>query len=194
MKKLIAFSIAVFAISASAASFQWRVTGATFNGTALENVAGYLVYLGTSTSVSDLYTINFTPPGEITPAAYVDSGATGTGRNAGTLLKTYNDATSTGGDGSQVAIGKYFGAVLVYNDGTDTWYNFTTAAQSITADATGAFERKTFAFDFTTKTTIDADGQTPSGWTKINIAAVPEPSTAALALAGLALLLKRRKA
>ncbi len=81
---------------------------------------------------------------------------------------------------------------LVYNDGTDTWYNFSSTVATITTDATGAFEAKSFAFDYSTKTTIESDGQTPSGWTKINI--VPEPSTAILALAGLALLIKRRRA
>ena len=83
---------------------------------------------------------------------------------------------------------------FVYDDGTDKWFNFATATVAMTTDVTGAFEAKTFGFDFSTKTTIDAVGQTPSGWTKINIAAIPEPSTAVLALAGLALLLKRRKA
>ena len=194
MKQFITFIVAAFAATTQAASFQWRATGVSFGGKALENTTGYLVYLDSSTSVSDLFTIDYTAPGSITIASTVDEAKTGSGRNAGTLLKTYNDSTSTGGDGSQVAIGKNFGMILLYNDGTDTWYNFTTAAQSITADATGAFERKTFAFDYSTQTTITSDGQTPSGWTKINIAAVPEPSTAALALAGLALLLKRRKA
>ena len=193
MKKAITLLAALLVTSAQAASFQWKLTGAAFDGTTLAgNATAYLVFLGDSSDMSSMYSIDYTAPGTITPATSVSEKTTGTGRTAGAVTMTYNDASSSGGDGSQVAIGNYFGAYLVYNDGTDTWYNFATAAQSITADATGAFEAKTFSFDYSTKTTITADGQTPSGWTKINV--VPEPSTAMLALAGLALLIRRRKA
>ncbi len=193
MKNAITLLAVLLMTSAQAASFQWKITGVAFDGTTLAgNATAYLVFLGDSSDVSSLYSIDYTAPGTITPATSVSDKTTGTGRTAGAVTMTYNDAANGGVDGSKVAIGNYFGAYLVYNDGTDTWYNFTTSAQSITADATGAFEAKTFSFDYSTQTTITADGQTPSGWTKINV--VPEPSTAMLALAGLALLIKRRRA
>ena len=201
MKKTITLLAICLAASVQAASFQWKITGASFGGQTFgatgsdlvsASATAYLVFLGDSSDVSSLFSIDYEKPGTITPAKSVSNKATGSGRTAGAVTMTYNDATSSGGDGSQVAIGNYFAAYLVYNDGKDTWYNFTTEAQSITADATGAFEAKTFSFNYETQTTIESAGKTPSGWTKINI--VPEPSTAMLALAGLALLIKRRRA
>lgn len=191
--KLLLLAILLSATISHAASFKWSAAApAAFDGTKLEGTAkGYLVYLGTSTSASDLFTIDYTAPGTITPATSVQNVTSGTGRAAGAISATYKD-TDTGDDGHHVATGAHFGMFLVYNDGTDTWYNFSSTVATITTDATGAFEAKSFAFDYSTKTTIESDGQTPSGWTKINI--VPEPSTAMLALAGLALLIKRRRA
>ena len=194
MKKTLILALLGVSVAAHAASFNWKSAVVQFDGnTLLSGVTAYLVYLGTDTSVSSLYTISYEEPGAITPASHVQTSTPKTGLvGKGTISSTYDDADSVGGDGSQVKTGSNFGMYFIYNDGTDKWYNFTTATVAMTTDATGAFEAKTFGFDFSTKTTIESAGQTPSGWTKINI--VPEPSTAMLALAGLALLIKRRRA
>ena len=195
MKKTLILALLGVSVAAHAASFTWKSGAVQFDGkTLLSGVTAHLVYLGTDTSVSSLYTISYEAPGTITPASSVQTSTPKTGLvGKGTISATYDDA-QTVGDGVQVKTGNTFGMYFVYDDGTDKWFNFATATVAMTTDVTGAFEAKTFGFDFSTKTTIDAVGQTPSGWTKINIAAVPEPSMAALALAGLALLLKRRKA
>ena len=198
MKKLLAIIIATATIGAQAASMQWKATNVAFGGTTLDSktatVSGYLVFLGTSSSLADLYTIDYTAPGTITPATNVgDPKSVGTGRAAGSITSTYDDATSATGDGSQVAAGNYFAMYLKYVDGKgDTWYNFATSAGEVTLDERGVANPITFSFNYGTQTTIESAGQTPSGWTKINV--VPEPSTAMLALAGLALLIKRRRA
>jgi len=193
MKKTIAIIVStLMAFGSHAASFSWG-TGSTkvaFDGSTLTSGATvYLVQLSDS-GLNDLYTISYDAPGSITPAASVQNTAPmTTGRNVGAVSATYRD--------NNLANGMKYGAYITYNDGTDTWYNFSSSLYEVSGLVNGTeILSTTFAFDFGTKTEITADGMTPSGWTKINIASpsVPEPATGALALAGVALLFRRRKA
>ena len=178
----------MLASSASALSFNWGASSISFDGTVLkksEAVTGYLIYL--SSGSYSTTTLTDTSTGE--------SIAKGIG---GTLVSTSSTATSNAGklttkfsfDYGTYGNDDVFGMVLVYNDGTDNYYNMSSSTYTLAgiADETSSPDAANFTFSFSNS---DKDGTLSSGggWT-----AVPEPSTAALALAGLALLLKRRKA
>ena len=188
MKHIITAMVASLTITSQAASFTWSAGSVVqFDGTTLA---------GNAISASDLYTVDYTGTGSITPADDVQSKATSTGRTAGRISSvTYKD-TETGTDGHHVYTGAKFGMYIAYNDGEKTWYNFSDTIVSITTDATGAYvgDPTEFSFNFGSKTEITSPSQSVSagsGWYSIQ---VPEPSTAMLALAGLALLIKRRRA
>ena len=154
MKKTLAIAVAFAVVSASAASFEWG-TGTVkvaFDGTAFTTASpsatGYLVYLGTSTDATKLWTVD-SSAGTLTVADSVNSKeTTSTGLNAGKgrIKGEYND-----NDIGNVAVGNTFGMFITYNDGKDTWYNFSSTIAKLTTDATGAFEAQSFAFDFTKK-------------------------------------------
>ena len=83
--------------------------------------------------------------------------------------------------------------MLSYVSGGKTYYNLGSETYTVSgmADSTSSLNAfkpaaSTFSYGSSSEGTSVSAG---SGWV-----AVPEPSTAALALAGLALLLKRRKA
>ena len=196
MKKTFLIALFFAATLVQAASFKWSAaTNAKFEGTALAgNATGYLVYLGTTGTSADLFTVDYTAPGTITPADTVQNVKSGEGRAAGAISATYKD-TETGADGHHVYTGAKFGMFITYTDGDGTtWYNFSDTVASITTDATGAFEAKSFSFDYSTKTQITSSDASPSaggGWYSIS---VPEPSVALMGLLGLGMLLKRRRA
>lgn len=198
MKHIITAAIAAMAISSQAASFMWSAGSVVqFDGTTLAgNATGYLVYLGTgdSISASDLFTVDYTAPGTITTADAAQSKDTSTGRTAGRISSvTYKDEL-TGDDGHHVYTGAKFGMFIKYNDGKKDWYNFSDTIATITTDATGAFEAKTFSFAFDNKTEITSSSQSVSagsGWYSIS---VPEPSVAFMGLLGIGMLIRRRKA
>lgn len=194
MKKSILAAAIFAAISSQAASFNWGsgTSAVAFDGTTLAgNATAYLVFLGNgSGSVADLWS---TTSEAIVGADAVKSDVTSTAkRTAGRVSSSYGDASTN------IQNGDRFGVYLTYNDGTDTWYNFSQTIYTVSGISLGneALETATFAFDFATKSDIDPAVASPSaggGWYRA-VPAVPEPSTAALAIAGLALLIKRRKA
>ena len=194
MKKFITLIAITAATIAQAASFQWG-TGTvkvSFDGTAFtsagSSVTGYLVYLGTSTD-----TTLDTSAGTIAGATSVDSKApttTGLAANKGKIVNTYND-----GDNGNVAVGNTFGMFIKFTDSSGVdWYNFSDTVAVMSTDATGAYEAKSFAFNFDSKSEINVkSGAAPTaggGW----YAAVPEPSVAFMGLLGIGMLIRRRKA
>lgn len=190
--------LAVFAmaLAANGAQVNWGSNGILYNGTErMTTVNGYttkayLVYLGEAGSTwgaidsSYIDSISSTAVAEKTAAA-PGTVAAASGDNpiftAGTtLIKNSTDKYTYGVS--------TFGILFVSTNskdghawGSDTYYmtSDTFTLQNSGDTYTAATETSTF------------QQAVPSGssWT-----AVPEPSTAALALAGLALLLKRRKA
>ena len=185
--------------AASALSFSWGTsTAITFNGTKLNSAAlaapatVELIYLGTdkawSVDESGLVTDEAVNTGSIT----VTGGAANRGKASGLLEKTHLD---TFADGSKFDNGSAFGVLITYTDTEgNVWYNLSsnTFTLSGVADNTTAIEKQTFNFAWTNDES-GAEAPTAGGgwWTA---PAVPEPVSAGLALAGIALLLKRRRA
>ena len=190
MKKtfLAIVALAFVASSASALSFSWSATKVAFDGNQLKNdtaITGYLIYLS-SGSFDSSYTISESSTGNSVASSIgtlVSSASktTAVAKIAGTASFDYGEYTN----------GDVFGLLLTYT-GSDgkTYFNLsqTTYTLSGITSETSSPDAAAFTMSYsgpTEKTSVSSGG----GWT-----AVPEPSTAALALAGLALLLKRRKA
>ena len=181
--------VALVAFSASAATFKWG-TGSEkvyFNGTAItttNGAIGYLVLLtGSSLDASVVEGIMQTPSAIANKA----NTSTGLASAKGKITDTYTS--------DSIANGQNYGMFITYSDGTDTWYNFSSTVYTVSglADATSSLGDAVFAFDFATQTTVtDGDAVTAGGgWYKA--VAVPEPASAMLALAGVAMLIRRRK-
>ena len=191
MKKFITMMVvALVAVSASAASFSWG-TGSnyvTFDGTKItttNGAMGYLVLLtGTSLDASVIGDAISAPSAVSTKA----NTSTGLANAKGRITSIY--------DSTSIANGQNYGMYITYTDADGaTWYNFSSTVYTVTGlmDDTTALDAATFAFDFTTKNEVaEGDAITAgSGWYKA--VAVPEPASAMLALAGVAMLIRRRK-
>ena len=182
-------AVALLANIAGAASVDWSTAALSFGETSLKkntDVAGYLVYLS-SGSLASTYTID-----DSFSAASVGTVITGAsdtdGANKGGLLTGTLNVTDLGYNN-----GDSFALVLSYKSEGKTYWNISSTVNTLSGlDDTDPRINPTDWTDFAVSSTVAGEtgkASGGSGWT-----AVPEPSTAALALAGLALLLKRRKA
>lgn len=186
MKKTFTFiAVAVFAMTSQGAQIAWNLSNVAFGGSKLADAGtefvASLFYLGNGGSLAESYSADDIAALDIKESA---TGTTSKAANAGTY--TLTEGSDKNGD--------VFGMLLSYTTGGKTYYNIaaTTYTLSGFADATSTVDSYKLAASAMTYTTADASVTKASpggGWT-----VVPEPSTAALALAGLALLLKRRKA
>ncbi len=193
MKKLLILALATMAMSGQAAQINWGSTGALYDGTSQMktkdgySTQAYLVYLGTgSATFGD---INFSTIAD-------DAIATKTPNALGTVSATsganpiFTPNTTKIGDTDDVFTygSSVFGIVYVMSNagkyGSDQYYTTTGPFTLVNSGSSYAAATET--------TTLVAAVPSGSSWTKI--VPVPEPSSAALALAGLALLLKRRRA
>ena len=185
--------------AASALGFQWGTsTAISFNGTTLNSAALAapvtvdLIYLGTDKAWSfdetGLVTDEVASAGSVT----VTGGAANRGKGNGKFDKFLGTSFA---DNSVVANGNVFGVLITYTDTEgNVWYNLSSNTYTLSgvADDTTTIPKQTFAFAWTNDST-GAEAPTAGGgwWTA---PAVPEPVSAGLALAGIALLLKRRRA
>ena len=195
-------AIAVLALTigvASALSFSWGTTDKiTFNGTVLTTAdlaapaTIELIYLGTdkawSFDESGLVTDEAVSTGTVT----VTGSNAGKGKGGGKIEKTHLD---TFADGTKFDNGNVFGVLITYTDANGAvWYNLSSNTYTLSgvADNTTSIPKQNFNFAWTNDST-GAEAPTAGGgwWTA---PAVPEPVSAGLALAGIALLLKRRRA
>ncbi len=195
MKKTLTALLAVGLISsASAISLSWTATGIAFGaGNTLKSdnkLTAYLVYLGNNGSLAASYSeadlTSMISDASSTEGRSV-SGTTSRGLVATSYNMTAEDPTVFNGD--------VYTILLTYSSEGKTYYNL--AAKTYTVDGIanetstlGQYNTVTAANqNYTVNSAPASSVSAGGGWT-----AVPEPSTAALALAGLALLLKRRKA
>ncbi len=199
MKKIIAMlAIASLAVSAQSAQITWGSSGFMFNGAQQMTSAngystqGYLVYLGTLGTTWETSGIDPTAPvvvgGDVLagPKAANALGQVGT---AGSVYGPFTPGTSTVGVDSDVI-----------TDGSSTFGIIFLSSGGAFGTTTHYFLSNPFVFDTTPAagqgtwtagtSTFSYAAPVPSGstWTP-----VPEPATAALALAGLAMLIRRRK-
>ncbi|MBO7299249.1 MAG: PEP-CTERM sorting domain-containing protein [Kiritimatiellae bacterium] len=190
MKKFLTIAaVALVAMSVQAAQINWGINGQVkFNGTAvgnggatftlvcLDGIADWAAYandvaLGATDGVAATKSTNNLSMSAATSSPYGFDWADTTDISAGKIAK-----------------GTDFAFVVTYNDGTDTYFwasdVFTVTDSSANWDST--------ALKYTQNVAVaNAMGTTGSNWTKAT--AVPEPASAMLALAGVAMLIRRRK-
>lgn len=167
-------------VAVHAASITWNASSSItkFDGSSVgKNATGYIVYLGTT----DISTLTYS---DILAMATVKDQATNVGKwnNVGVTV----DSTKTGN----------YAMYMAFTSGEKTYYNISSSVYNLTTANIEAFlnegtalPTQTYSFTDAKPTSTPSTAKAGAGWV-----AVPEPSTAALALAGLALLLKRRKA
>lgn len=186
MKKLLTIAaIALVAGAASAATMQWGANGVAFNGSTLKSATGVTGYLIYATSLST-YTVDESfNASKIGTQVDAKNKTTAVGKLSGNWA--IDDATYNNGDTFAVLL-KY----VTTEDGKDvTYWNLskelvTMTGMAVDPPADANATTSVFSYGMGTDPTLKANG----GWVK----AVPEPATGALALAGIALLFRRRKA
>ena len=184
--------------AASALGFSWGTnTQISFNGTKLTSAAlaapatVELIYLGTDKAWS-FDALGIVTDEAVSTATIATSGSpTGKGKANGKFDKLFGASYA---DGSTVNGSNVFGVLITYTDTEgNVWYNLSGNTFTITGatDDTWNVLKQTFDFAWTNDES-GADAPTAGGgwWT----VPVPEPVSAGLALAGIALLLKRRRA
>ncbi len=189
-KLSIVAALAILCASAHGAAVDWSSAALSFGTTALKSnssISAWLVYLD-SKSFADSYTItdSFSASDIGVVVASDTDGSSKASKVAGKAGQWTNLSYNTNGD--------TFGLVLSYNDGTKTWWNISSSLNAfsglVTDDPTVApADWNDFAVA-STKNEANGTLSSSSGWT----AAVPEPGTAALALLGIGMLIRRRRA
>ena len=204
MKKITTLAVlALSAISASAATINWGFGGNTWvseDGTTSklaanftgDKPAGYLalVYVGQNvTALSDSILSGLSESSVVEGAK--SEYKMGTGRNASVWQIDKPAATVSS---TKYSIGASF-AVLYYNGAKfDYVYAANTSSGAVGSAFTGNVLTLTDVSDNAQAVSIFATRTSGANVAGAIHAAVPEPSTAMLALAGLALLIKRRRA
>ena len=191
MKKILAIAIAATCVTSFGASFSWSTTTKTvFGGETVGGVSALLVYIGATDTLtgSDIAITKDSTASSIASSIGTATDSTATsvasGKTMGKLSGTY-EFTSGVNDGD------YFAVLMSYSSGDKTYFNISSTFQGSFDSASNTWSPATTTATWTTASDAATSISAGGGWTAV---AVPEPSTAALALAGLALLLKRRKA
>ena len=200
MKKILTLVLVAMTVASQAVSFTWdsnNVKVSFDNATTIAQAGGItatLLWLGTSTSATiDDYTI-----ANGVSSASVQTKSTGLSSGKGKYSGSFDHYIGAPINNSQSTLqaGDYFTVLLTYTDSENvTWYNLSSSVYQLptTADDTTTGLEAHFSHSFTMNdrgTALTAGG----GWTAAAAPVIPEPSTATLALAGLAMLIKRRKA
>jgi hypothetical protein len=190
MKKYLTIAaVALVAMSVQAAQIAWGLTGqVNFNGTNVGN-GGATFTLVCLDGIADWASY----ANDVALGA-TDGVAATKKTNAGSMSSSsanpygFNWSDATDISAGEIAKGTDFAFVVSYNDGTDTYF---WASDIFTVTDSGANWDGDLT-KYTMSTTVgNAMGTTGTNWTKA--VAVPEPASAMLALAGVAMLIRRRK-
>ena len=201
-KTFLAIALFASAFSASATSLSWSAVGSNAKLFGLTSGAALSVGAGSETAGLKAYYILYSNYDAVVALGKVEA----------TEIETYAVATAVGQTSASAGAAGRMG-------GSTTTTDFTTANNSFFARVYTSFEGKTYFMDvfagagtggvWTNTLSGDESIQEKLTWTnstnyggktsetvgtKNAWVAVPEPATASLALAGLALLLKRRRA
>ena len=189
MKKLLTIAvIALVAGAASAVTMQWAASGISFGGSKVGKTSDVVGYLIATESLGGPYT--------------VDSSFSAS--DVGTQVDTYEGTTATSQlknswtiDTDSYGNGDTFAVLLKYVKDGDTYWILSSALVTMSGMATDPPANAnnvtaSFSYGNGTDPTLTSGG----GWVKAkpSTPVVPEPATGALALAGVALLFRRRKA
>ena len=178
MKKIVTFGLSVAAVAMLSASvIEWDLPNlSTGGGTALTPSVDNIVFILTSNATYD------EGSGKITPSATPTYTSNDVNTDNGYSWGTWEDSNSSGGEYYMAFYndGKYY----AINDGTGGAIKVLATADTPEADRRVPGSEKTGSL-YVAETM-------PSGVRTV-AAQVPEPATAALALAGLALLIRRRR-
>ena len=191
MKRVFQFAFILVATSmvASAASISWKSDALSFGGVSLKGstaVTGYLVYIS-SGALASSYTVdeNFS------------ASSVGVVAHSSTTLQKNGGPMGTANFGTTYGNGDSFALLISYADAASgkTYWTLSETVNKLSglnpADPTVAPAEWG---NFAAATGSGTDGTLTAGGGWVAAAAVPEPATGALALAGIALLFKRRKA
>ena len=201
-KTLLTLAVLAMVLPASAVSISWNGNGANSRFYGLESGASMSVGAGSETAGMKIYYMLYSNYETVKALGAVDASE----------IATYAVATASGQASSSTGAAGRVGQ-------SSQVTTFTAAGVDFFARVYTSFEGKTYFMDvfggageggvWTTTQSGDEAAQEKFGWTnstdyggKVSTAvgtknawvAVPEPSTAMLALAGLALLIKRRRA
>ena len=190
MKKFLTIAaVALVAMSVQAAQINWGLSGQVkFNGTNVGN-GGATFTLVCLDGITDWATYaNDVALGATDGVAATKKTNAGSMAPSTTGAYTFTWAGTTDVSAAQVAKGTDFAFMVTYNDGTDTYF---WASDVFTVTDSGANYDSTYESFTMSTTTANAMGATGTNWTKAT--AVPEPASAMLALAGVAMLIRRRK-
>ncbi len=204
MKKLLTLATFVAVVAAQAASIDWAIGGINKAKTQISDASGNAmngtVYLIFANDASQLAAANTDTFSDVVNSIVLDSVAVSSGKISMAEPKTYtnNKPADEGGLVARSADGpQYSFQILVWDAANNSYYLSNTMSQYAYVSGTDDATQITFGkddlgissgnFSFTQ---IPAPGGSGGGETP----GVPEPATGALALAGVALLFKRRRA
>ena len=191
MKKFLTIAaIALVAMSVQAAQISWGLTGQVkYNGTLVGN-GGATLTLVCLDGIADWAT----HANDIAYGTTTD-GVAGTKKtNAGSASLPsaspygFSWADTTDIAAGEIAKGTDFAFMVTVKDGADTYF-WASDVFTVT-DSSSNWNGTSQAYTMSTAV-ANAMGTTGSNWTKAT--AVPEPASAMLALAGVAMLIRRRK-
>ena len=195
MKKILLLTALTIASCSYAATIEWGFSTVSYFGSAsiMQGATGYLVYLGENGSwdnVDVLGIINGTAMSStINTKTSVAGKMSGTG-STDSFTKPVNEGTSA------------YGFIAIYTgkpsdeSTASTWYFLSDVYYIDTSAGNTLYNGTTFTYNWRTgiNATSGSNANTAAsiagqGWIKV----VPEPATGAMALAGLALLFRRKR-
>ncbi len=198
MKKIIA-AMALLAMVASvqAVSFSWGLGSdkVSYDGSVTTSgVNCYLVYMGESVSswTDAMFDGSLASPNAVVGEKVSSGTPAPAGPPAGTFKTEFDKSLGTQfANDTTYGLNSSFGMIITYTIGDKTYYNISDDIFNLPAGTTDISTGVSTSFGFNWGSNEEGNFDSSAvgaGWTP-----VPEPATAALAIAGLAMLIRRRK-